>query len=381
MRSPSRRVEVTAGIAAALVVVGLGGCSAFAPPVEPSPPIASPSAGVSTATATPVASDPLRCTDLIDQREVVAAFTRSGTTASGSVTAITPSDGELTGPIAVVGAGGLACAWSVRTSASTGSAGTLLVQVLPGAASQWSALMYGDGPTSDRRDFAGISAAATCGDPGCGASAVVGSSWVRVDLTIPGIGGESSAFGAESQDAILTGASPTISRIFTTVQGASAAQREFPEHPGSTSGTPRCEGILRTAGIAPLLSSRDATYQLLPLDGRTSSISGAASHDLGSYRCFANGSSTTGGSTADITVAPGQAWAVRAIDGSRYFDARPLRPTRLVGATSGETAETTCADGSTEECTTVFSLGDLAIQVGGTKNATRIAEAIIAEAR
>jgi hypothetical protein len=381
MRSPSRRVTATVGIAAALVAIGLSGCSASAPAPETSSPVASPTAVASTAPATPAATGPLQCADLIEQQEVVTAFTRSGTASTGSVTAITPYDGELTGPLAVTGAGGLACAWSVRTSASSGSAGTLLVQVLPGAASQWSAMMYGDGPTSDRREFAGITSAATCGDPGCGASAIVGSAWVRVDMTIPGIGGENSAFGGESQAAILSGASPSISRVFSTVQHASPARLVFPKHPGSTSGTPRCEGILRTADIAPVLSSSDAAYQLLPLTGRTYSISGAASHDLGSYRCFANGTGTAGASTADITVAPGQTWAITAIDGSRYFDSNPLRPTRLVGATGSEAAETTCAQGGTSECTTVFSLGDLAIQVGGTKNATKIAEAIIASAR
>jgi hypothetical protein len=381
MRSLSRGVTVTIGVAAALVVMGVSGCSTPAPVATTSSPSASPTPAASTPAATPAASGPLQCAGLIDQQEVVAAFTRSGTTATGSVTAITPYDGELTGPIAVAGAGGLACAWSVRTSASNKSTSTLLVQVLPGAASDWSALMYGDGPTSDRRQFAAITSAATCGDPGCGASAVVGSSWVRVDMTIPGIGGQNSVFGNESQNGILTGASSMISRVFATVQRASAEQLDFPKHPGSTSGTPRCKGILRTADIAPLLVSSDATYQLLPLNGETYSISGAASHDLGSYRCFANGTSTAGDSTAEISVAPGQSWALKAIDGSQYFDSKPLRPTRLVGATSIETAETTCAAGGAKECTTVFALGGLAIQVSGTKNATKIAEAIIAYAR
>lgn len=379
MRPVSNRTRTAAAIAGTLVTLGLSGCSTSAPITGGSPSTASSTAAAPSTSAT--AADPLRCTDLVEQQEVVAAFTRSGATATGSITAITPYDGELTGPVAVVGAGGLACAWSVRTSASDGAVGSLLVQVLPDAASQWSALMYGDGPTSDRRDFAGITSAATCGDPGCGASAVVGSGWVRVDMTIPGIGGEQSVFGTESQEGILAGASPAISRIFTTVQEASAAQLDFSKHPGSTSGDAQCDEILPTVSLAPLLSSSGAIYQALPLTGETYSISGAASHDLGSFRCSAKGTSLSGDSTAEITVAPGQAWSVAAMEGSRYFGSEPLRRTRLVGATSSETAETTCVDGGTRECTTVFSLGDRAIQVSGTRNATSIAEAVIARAR
>jgi hypothetical protein len=172
-----------------------------------------------------------------------------------------------------------------------------------------------------------------------------------------------------------------ISRVFTAVQHASDDRLAFPKHPGSRAAASRCDAILPTADLAPLLSSSDATYQLRPLNGETYSISGAASADLGSYSCFASGTGTSGGGTADITVAPGQAWAVRAMEGSRYFDSAPLRPARLPGATSGEIAETTCIGGSENECTTVFSLGDLAIEVGGTTNAVKIAAAIIAHAR
>lgn len=371
----NRRAGLLAAIAAVMTVVGLSGCAATTA-APAAPPTSTGAASAPTPSSS--AAQPLACGDLVDQQEVVRAFTPRGTTASGSITPTTPWDTRLLGPVAVAGAGGLACAWRVGTGAS---AGTLLVEVLPGAASQWSALMYGDGPTSERHRFAGIEAAATCGDPGCGASAVVGSSWVRADLVIPGLNGASSAMGRESTTTILDGAAPVFDRLFTTVQRASAARLAFPAHPGSPSGTPRCEGILPAAQLAPLLSSSSATYDLRRPTGASDSIDGAAAHDLGSFECFANGSSTAGDSTADLVVAPGQAWAVKTMEGSRYSDTTPLRPVRLAGATSSETAETTCASGATTPCTVVFSLGTLAIQVDDSPHAVGIAEAVIANAR
>ena len=129
----------------------------------------------------------------------------------------------------------------------------------PGAAKDWSAQVFGDAPTAKRRVFAGISAAAACADPGCGASAAVGSSWVRVDLLTVGLGEGTSVFAGETEDTLFANARPAIATVFATVQRATAAQLRFPSHVG-TRGASDCRTFLKPGPLAAAMGVRSASY-------------------------------------------------------------------------------------------------------------------------
>ncbi len=287
--------------------------------------------------------------------------------------------GTITAETAVQGAGGLSCSWRIGGDGGTADDVVVNAAVLPGAAKDWSAQVFGDAPTAKRRVFAGISAAATCADPGCGASAAVGSSWVRVDLLTVGLGEGTSVFAGETEDTLFANARPAIATVFATVQRATAAQLRFPSHVG-TRGASDCRNFLKPGPLAAAMGVRSASYaEPRYPDGVSDSLAGAAEHRIGVSSCFVNGSGTGPNSTAQVTIAPDQAWAVTAM--AAHPDARgTLKPVTLTNQVAGEHALTDCT-GTANECSVVFSLGTTAIQVDDGIRSKQIAEAIIAEAR
>ncbi|MGN6741724.1 MAG: hypothetical protein ACTHJL_00300 [Amnibacterium sp.] len=360
-----------------LAVLALTACAQQGSPAAPS------ESATTTPTSAPATSAPptiapaglLRCTDLGTPSEIRAAYTAADGRDDASVEPTSPLDDTITGATAIQGAGGLACAWSVRRGAD--EADTYTVSVLPRAATEWSAMLYGDGPTSERRTFAGVSAAATCGDPGCGASARVGDAWVRVDLVVAGLAEGRSVLGNETVDTIFAHASPAISRAIRAVQQADASRLRFPTHPGSPQNPPACESFLRTSDLAHAIGTTSATYQVRHPDGASDSIAGAAQHRIGVTDCFGQGSGSAPYGLASMVLAPGQAWAVRAIADAATGD---LTHTTLPGMAPGEVALTDCT-GADHPCTVLFSLGSTAIEVDETSHSRAVAEAILAYAR
>ncbi|RIX27832.1 hypothetical protein [Amnibacterium setariae] len=291
-------------------------------------------------------------------------------------------DGSITGQKALEGAGGLGCSWRAGPPSSEAGVAELIVSVLPGAAKEWTGALYGDGPTDQRRTFAGISAAAACGDPGCGATAAVGSSWVRVDLmTGPREGASpTSAFAKETDDEVFAGLTPAVESALRTVQGASAAQLRFPDHVPSGQQAP-CTNYLKKASLAEALgvksTSIDTSFQP---DPKVDSLFAAAELRIGDSVCdLTDPRYTPAPELARVTVAPEQGWAVDDI-AAHSAQRGDLRPVALQGLASGERALSSCGS-SGNECSVVFTLGSDAIQVANTPRANQVAEAILAAAR
>ncbi|GAA2753589.1 hypothetical protein GCM10009869_26470 [Amnibacterium kyonggiense] len=312
--------------------------------------------------------------------EIVRALAAGQPADDWVVLPVSTVDGSITGQKALEGAGGLGCSWRAGPPNSETGIATLTVSILPGAANQWTGALYGDAPTEQRRTFAGISAAATCGDPGCGATAAVGSSWVRVDLLTGSREGGTSAFAKETDDQVFAGLKPAVETVFRTVQDASAAQLRFPDHVPADSAAP-CTNYLTKVDLEGALKvQRTRVSTDFPPDPKVDSLFGAAELRLGDSVCVvedARYSSAT--ELASVTVGPEQAWAVDEIatDSAQRGD---LRPIRLEGLASGERALSNCGSGSTP-CTVLFTLGSTAIQIENTPRAVQVAEAILATAR
>ncbi|MFD1722108.1 hypothetical protein [Amnibacterium endophyticum] len=377
-----------AAAALALAVAGLvtgcsqGGTAPAAPQVTPAS-----AASSTTPSATPSAApaSALTCDDLVPKQDVVKALAAGQPSddwvvlRGGTGYDVIPG-GLLTGVKALQGAGGLACSWVAGPPNSEAGPATLMVSILPDAADQWTGSMYGDAPTDQRRTFAGISAAATCGDPGCGATAAVGSSWVRVDLITGSREGGTSAFAKETDDQVFAGLKPAVESAFRTVQDASAAQLTFPAHLPAN-GKADCVNYLKKAALAPALDVQGTSiatdYQP---DPKLSSLYAAAELRVGDSVChIEDPDQQIPVEIATVTVGPDQAWAVDDV-AKDPAQRGSLHRADLKGLVSGEQAVSSCGS-SGNICTVLLTLGSDAIQIDNTPHAERLAEAILAAAR
>jgi hypothetical protein len=386
-RSVRRRLALL--LPAALLGVGvLAGCStpstgqadAAATSQAPASDAPATTAAPTSSASTPAAG-PLTCADLVPKQQIIAALAGGRSERDWVVLPTSTAAGTITTELAVRGAGGLSCSWSAGPPQSETTPAVLTVAVLPGAAADWSAMLYGDGPTPLRRTFAGVSAAAACGDPGCGASAPVGSSWVRVDLATGSRESGGSVFAQESDDEVLAGMRPAVETVFRAVQHASAAQLRFPNHLTGDATPADCRTFLTKADIDGALRVHPTTVDTdRQPTGASDSISGDAQHRLGESVCTIMGHATSNDfEAASITVAPGQSWAVDELT-SVPAARGAFHVTRVAGQVSGEHAVTDCTATRTT-CTVVFSLGSTAIQVEDTDRAVEVAAAIVAGAR
>lgn len=368
-----------AGILAGCSVIG--GPSGGAGSVSPTASATLATAASPSPSATATTAAPLTCADLVPKTQIIAALAGGRPADDWVVLDTSTAAGTITSELAVRGAGGLSCSWSAGPPQSETTPAVLTVAVLPGAAADWSAQLYGDGPTADRRTFAGISAAASCGDPGCGASAVVGSSWVRVDLTTGSRESGGSVFASETDDEVFAGMRPAVESVFRTAQQATPAQLRFPDHLAGDSAPADCRSYLAKADVEGALGIRttsvDTSHQP---SAATESITGEAQHRIGSSVCDVMGHTESNDyEAAGVTVAPGQSWAVDELT-SNTAARGTFHTVELTGRVAGEHAVTDCTSAGTP-CTLVFSLGSTAIQIEFTGRAVQLAEAIIAAAR
>lgn len=347
-------------LAAALL---LAGCTT--PPTTPAgtdSPAPSPSP-----TASP-GGDALGCDDLATTEDVAAAL--AGT---GAAPAVTLSDvpGTELRDYAVAAAGGLTCRW-------VGDNGAIFAaSVLPKAAHQWTAMLFADSPTDERREFGGVSAAAACGDPGCGVSAAVSDSWLLVEITAPNWNTGGSVFGDASEDSVFPPATPAIEDVVGAVSRASAEQLAWPLPGTAPKGAPSCEAYLKTAALGTALG--DPTAEWDPLgkpDPATLTQQSAAEERAGIFTCYGVGSS----STARLTVAPGQAWIATSL-ATHPADRGELRPADLRGLADGEVALSDCASRPDQACTVLFSLSDVTLQADLSAASPQIAQAVLDQAR
>lgn len=381
----------SAAIAIALVVAGaISGCAQHDPaagaPKSVTPASATtalPGATTALPAATTTAtsgSAPLACDDLVPKGEIVRALAAGQASDDWVVIPTSAVDGSITGAKALEGAGGLSCSWQAGPQNAETGVATLTVSLLPGAAEQWTGALYGDGPTAQRRTFAGISAAATCGDPGCGATAAVGSSWVRVDLLTGSREGGSSAFAKETDDQVFADLKPAVESAFRTVQKASAAGLRFPDHVPADGAAP-CTNYLIKADLSSPLGVKDTSIDTAyPPDPKSSSLFAAAELRIGDSVCVIEDPKyATPTELASVTVAPEQAWAVDDI-AAHHVQQGDLHAVQLQGLASGERALSTCGSAG-NQCVVLFTLGSDAIQVENTDRAEQVAEAILLAAR
>ena len=171
-----------AALTAAVAVLALSGCSSAI--ATPSPTHSVGSTPVASPTPASLANSPLTCSDLVTSADAETALASPSAPADYSTLLSYPSPYDFSSTMA----GGIRCAWVANGSRGTGSKAIgqpgvpwLDVQVVPGAATAWTSYTFGDGPgMTATTAFAGFDGAHSCGDPGCKATAPIGSAWVSI---------------------------------------------------------------------------------------------------------------------------------------------------------------------------------------------------------
>ena len=362
-------------------LVALSGCSSAgsgggqAPSADPD---------VATPSASPAAAAPLTCADLVGASDVdIALASPSAPTDFASLVSYpTPYD------FASTAAGGIRCAWLADGSTGTyskiiGEPGVpwLDVQILPGAAEKWTSYTFGDGPGTDSTTpFAGFDGAHSCGDPGCKATAAIGSSWVSILVHDPGFGVGDSLVGS-SQDEIFAKLAPAATSLFSTLAGATPAQLDWPGTPARASdpSVEACSSFLKSPALANALgvATVGEYADAVDLSSDIVSLESVALEDAGFVTCSAEAGFDA------------RASFVLALDNASIVDriAAGLGPKSaehldtLDGQTGSEKAVSNCGDGR-PGCDLWFSLGVDAIYVSSISSDSKaVAEAILAQAR
>ncbi|MCU1330519.1 MAG: hypothetical protein JWN34_5889, partial [Bryobacterales bacterium] len=211
-----------AAMTTAVALVALSGCSS----TGPMPP-AEPGEAVPSSSAAPVAETLLTCADLLSRSDADVALASPSAPVDFSKQVSYPSPYDF----GMTAAGGIRCAWLADGSTGTYSkiSGTprvpwLDVQILPGSAGSWTSYTFGDSPgSSATTPFADFEGAHACGDPGCMATAAVGSAWVSIMLHDPGLGVGDSLVGSSADD-IFAKLGPAANALFSRVKNATPAQ-------------------------------------------------------------------------------------------------------------------------------------------------------------
>ena len=359
--------------AALAAVLILAGCTSAPANPAPSPTESSPAP---SPTAAPAGL--LGCADLPSTDLASTALAGQDGQSPDPASARQPS-ADLS-DLAVELAGGLTCGW--RAGAPEGNPleyrdsddwAYLTVQVLPVAAGDWTAYLFGDSPVETRATIAGVEAATGCGDVGCAISAPVGDAWVQLTVSAFDFALGASPYGSMGIDEILAAMTPAAEAVFTTVAGASAGQLAWPDSTVADTSA-RCAGALDPQGIGAALGEPGFGWQpaeiALPA---AAPLSVVASYRAKVYSCVSTDADTV------ITVARGGGDVLRTALATGDY-ATALEPIELELAVDGEVAARACADTSSF-CSVLFSIGDTAYQVESRVDAVAVAEAMIAQAR
>lgn len=362
-------------------LVALSGCSLAGSGGGPAP-----SAGPDGATSasSPAAAEPLTCADLVGESDVHVALQSPSAPIDFASLLSYPTSRDF----ASTAAGGIRCAWLADGSTGTyskiiGEPGVpwLDVQVLPGAAGKWTSYTFGDGPGTDATTpFAGFDGAHSCGDPGCKATAPIGSAWVSIMVHDPGFGVGDSLVGS-SQDDIFAKLAPAATALFSTLANATPGQLDWPATLARATDptADACSSFLKPAALANALGVATIGEYADPADLPSDfvSLESVALGDAGFVTCSAEAGFDA---RASFVLALDNASIVdRIVAGLGPKSAEHLES--LEGQTGGEKAVSNCGDGR-PGCELWFSLGVDAIYVSSSSSDSKaIAEAIIAQAR
>ncbi|BDZ46508.1 hypothetical protein [Naasia aerilata] len=362
--------------AALAALLLLTSCATPPADAEPSPVPSSPSAEPTPTPSSP--SGVLGCDDLLGSDLVSAALAGEDGESPEPVAARQPS-ADL-GDLAVDMAGGLTCSW--RIGAAEGNPleyrdaddwAYLHVRVLPEAAGDWTAYLFGDSPVDGRATIAGVEAATGCGDFGCAISAPVGDAWVELSVSAFNFALGASPYGSMSIDEIVADLTPAAESVFAATAGAGPDQLAWPDTMVADV-TAQCNGALDPQGVGAALGLSSFSYDepeiTLP---PVAPLSVVAAYRAKVYSCYGSDGDTV------ITVARGGDDALRAALAEPDLSTG-LEPLTLELAVDGEVAARACADTSSY-CSVLFTIGDTAYQVESRVDAVAVAEAMIAQAR
>jgi len=364
------------GVFGVASLIALSGCaSAGDAPVAQPPGTSSPSATAATASGTV----PLTCDAIVDPALVDQALQSASAPANFQHLWLVKRGYDEVRSYAVEAAGGLSCAWTA--SPDSADAPWLQVSVLPDSPASVSPYLFGDAPTDQTRRFGTRTVTAACGDPGCGAMAVVNGRWVDIRLNIPGLGTTGTPLG--SIDTIFDQASPALAAIFDTLASATPAQVAWPttstlnavEQEGRMTGDALCVASLRASDLGVALGDPTVSWQLATTPPALRGISDLALDRMGAVQCQASGPHYV-----QMTIAPGNAWIAGDI-GTNPRARRVFEKTRLIGQVEPEATFSDCAPGDPSDCTAILSLGTGAVSVTGSGGSRAIAEAITSYAR
>ncbi|TPW76204.1 hypothetical protein [Schumannella soli] len=359
MSDPLPRVSLAIG---ALAVVALLAACTASPGTEPMSPRPTPS-------SSPAA---LGCADLADEGTIGAAI--GGAAAAVDPVATMISAGvDAVAATAIPAAGGLQCAW--RGAPISGFTPVLTALLLPDPDARWTGMLFGDAPATATRTFGSHTVVASSGDPGFGATARIGGTWVFLERTFP-----PEATGDPGADHDLDAAFTAIFDA-AAAEGARLAPPSSPADPSSPSASPAtggatadCEAALDSGALGAALGA-PASYVAQPARPELLTIQESAMQRVGDLDCFA-GSVTQ---SVKIVRGHGRAAAVAQLKPG-FGDAAGITfaPAKLAGLTRKEWA---VDDGCTADsaCAVIFVHGGDLYEVDYARGSVAVAEALIAQ--
>lgn len=358
------------GVAVLLSALTLTGCASGGTAAPGASATATPSA---TPTPTPQAA-PLNCADLIGPAQASTAL-------AAEAAPVDPLSMEMfdSSLAAITAAGGLSCEWAPAGS----DVARLQLSVLPGATGENPAcIAIGDdacGADRSVQRFGGTEAQTACGDPGCVFSALVGSTWVVLEVHNPGQSGAGGVLG--SPDDIRATIGDAATQAFSAIAAADPAALVWP----STTAVPAtCESVLPLSAVAALID--DDTVQWRE---RTASAAGhrtiqdAALARAGFVDCDAAPASTDPNTIGAVTFTamPGDAALLTryaAAQSARNEVSLPPQPETIDGQQAF-----VFRDGSGTARMALFAVGADAVYTEGSlagSDAQAVASAILANA-
>ncbi|NQX28291.1 hypothetical protein HQQ81_13165 [Microbacteriaceae bacterium VKM Ac-2854] len=316
----------TLGLLAVLAALALAGCTSGG--------AAAPSASA-TATATPTATPtpvvaPLTCADLIGPAQAATAL-------AADAALVDPLSMEMFDPTlaAIPAAGGLSCEWA---PAPTGSAvARLELSVLPGTTGENPAcIALGDEPCAADREvprYGDTEAQTGCGDPGCVFSALVGDTWVVLEVHNPGQSGAGGVLG--SPDVILSTIGDAATQAFSTIAAADPAALAWPSTAPAMPAS--CESYLPLSAAGALINDDSVQWRerSAPVAGQRT-LQDAAIARAGFIDCDAAPTSTDANTVGAVTFTamPGDAALLTRFtqaQASRAEAPLPLQPETIDG--------------------------------------------------
>jgi len=337
-------------LAAIAVATVLAGCTAATTTGSPKPSKSSPAPSAQA----------LGCADLASGADLAAALGGTATPADPTTVALASST-DVTYATAVAAAGGLQCAW--LGPAQDGFTPTLTVELLPDPQKQWTAMLFGDGPSNETRTFGSHTVTAASGDPGYGASGRVGGTWAFIVRTFPPTGTpDPQAFDK-------------LDPAFTSVLDAAAAKGSRLSLSEPSTGAGGCDQLLSVDRMSTALGG-PATYQVVDVPAADRGIGEVAQARVSDIRCFGMGA-TQG---LEFAVAHGGAPLLTKVrNGFDTVDLGAFTPTTLTGLAAGDWAIALPCGVRPGVCEVIFTHNGDVIQVTQAPDPIAVAEAIIAQ--